>query len=98
MTYTEAKQLVDENKHLIGKKSTATKNKLTHLLITPKPIYEHLVTMFTALNERIDLSPFLAQYEDFGVLMVYDADTFRTTSSASVGDLEQYLTGTPNLK
>lgn len=95
MTYKEAKQLVNDNQHLIGKKSIVTDNKLTHLLVTPKPVYEHVVAMFTALNERIDISPFLAQYDDFGVLMVYDADTFRTTANASVSDLEKYLLGTP---
>ncbi|MCX2451290.1 hypothetical protein OQX61_08405 [Pedobacter sp. PLR] len=98
MTYNEAQQLVEDYKHLIGKTSTVTDNKLTNLLITPKPIYEHVVTMFTALNEKIDVSSFIEQYDDFGVLMVYDFDKFRSTANASVGDLETYLKGTPHLK
>ena len=98
MTYNEAQQLVDDYKDLISKISSGTGNKLTHLLITPKPIYEHVVTMITALNENINLSSFISQYDDFGVLMVYDFDKFKSTSNASVGDLETYLKGTPNLE
>ncbi|WP_316828704.1 hypothetical protein [Pedobacter miscanthi] len=98
MTFNEAAQLVKNNQELIGKTSTIGQHKLTNLLITPKPVYEHVVTMLTALNENIDLSSFLAQHHDFGVLMVYDFDTFRSTSNVSVGDLENYLKGAPNLK
>lgn len=98
MTYNEAQQLVEDYKYLIDKTSAVTNTKLTNLLITPKPIYEHVVTMFTALNENIDVSSFLEQYDDFGVLMVYDFDKSKSTTNASVGDLEIYLKGTPHLK
>ncbi|WP_162800079.1 hypothetical protein [Pedobacter jeongneungensis] len=89
MTIQEAHQAIVENNYLLGNAESATGNKLTRLLIAPRPIYDHVKPIIESVLNNQDYAGYLNQFDDFTVMMIFG--DIRVGQFKSVDDLERYI-------
>ena len=88
MTLKEAQQAITDNQGLIGFAESVTGNKLTQLVLSPTPIYDHVKPIVESILNNQDYAGYLRQFDDFTVMMIFGS--IRSGQFKSADDLERF--------